>query len=124
MKNFLLVGLVTLTNLAAVAQKDNEEPFITKSFKNESFTETKVRTSGGSITVNGGSAGDTRVEVYVHPNNGKNNLSKGEIQQRLDELYDLEIGVKNNQLIAIAKPKEKIRDWKKSIKHFVQGFCS
>lgn len=123
MKNFLLVGLLTIASITVIGQ--DKEPFITKSFKNESFSETKVRTSGGSIHVYGGAAGDTRVEVYVYSNNGKRDLSKEEIQQRLDEMYDLEIGVKNNQLVAIAKPKEKIRDWKKalsiSFKVFVPG---
>lgn len=114
MKNFLLVGLVAAANLTAMAQKENEEPFITKSFS-QSFTETKVRTSGGSITVNGGVTGEARVEVYIHSNNGRNNLSKDEIQQRLDEMYELNIGVENNQLVAIAKHKVKIRDWKKAL---------
>jgi len=114
MKNFLLIGLLTIASITVIAQKD-KEPFITKSFTNESFSETKVRTSGGSIHVNGGAAGDTRVEVYIYSNNGKHDLSKEEIQQRLDEMYDLEIGVKNNQLVATAKPKGKIRDWKKAL---------
>jgi hypothetical protein len=114
MKKFLLIGLVTLANLTAMAQKANEEPFMTKSFS-QAFAETKVRTSGGSITVNGGTAGEAKVEVYVHSNNGRNNLSKEEIQQRLDEMYDIDIDVRNNQLVAIAKPKEKIRDWKKAL---------
>ncbi len=115
MKNFWLIGLLAVVNLHAIAQKENKEPFLTKSFKGESFTETKVRTSGGSISVTGVAAGEARVEVYIYSNNGNDNLSKEEIQQRLDEKYDLEIGVKNNQLVAIAKPKERIKDWKKAL---------
>lgn len=114
MKNFLLIGLLTITGITVTAQKD-KEPFITKSFKGESFTEAKVRTSGGSIAVTGVATGEVRVEVYIYSNNGNDNLSKEEIQQRLDEKYDLEIAVKNNQLVAIAKPKEKIKDWKRAL---------
>jgi hypothetical protein len=114
MKNFWLITLLTLVNLAATAQKSDKEPFIIKSFK-ESFSETKVSTSGGSIAVTGIASGEARVEVYIYSNNGKDNLSKEEIQQRLDERYDLEIGIKNNQLVAIAKPKERIKDWKKAL---------
>ena len=115
MKKLLLIGLLATTTLPAIAQKGNKEPFLTKSFQGESFTEAKVRTSGGSITVAGVAAGEARVEVYIYSNNGNSDLSKDEIQQRLDEMYDLEIGVKNNQLVAIAKPKEKIKNWKKAL---------
>ncbi|HKO81432.1 MAG TPA: hypothetical protein VJU78_13595, partial [Chitinophagaceae bacterium] len=84
MKNFLLIGLLTATSITVIAQKGDKEPFITKSFKSESFTETKVRTSGGSIAVTGVATGEARVEVYIYSNNGNDNLSKEEIQQRLD----------------------------------------
>ena len=115
MRKILVIGLLVLANLPVTAQKSDKEPFLTKSFKNESFTETKVRTSGGSISVTGVAGGEARVEVYIYSNNGRDNFSREEIQQRLDEKYDLEIGVKNNQLVAIAKPKEKIKDWKKAL---------
>jgi DUF4097 and DUF4098 domain-containing protein YvlB len=45
----------------------------------------------------------------------KDDLSKEEIQKRLDEKYDLNIAVSNNKLTATAKTKEKIKDWKKAL---------
>src|SRR5688572_2347668 len=114
-RNFLIV-LAAFLSLSAVAQfKGDKEPFLTKSFKSETFNSTKVQTSGGNITVAGTAAGEAKVEVYVTTNNGKNNLSREEIQQRLNEMYDLEISVNNNKLVATAKSKEKIKDWKKAL---------
>src|SRR5436853_3780015 len=74
-----------------------------------------VETSGGGISVACVPASEARIEVYVSPNNNKNDLSKAEIQQRLNELYDLNISVASNKLTATAKSKERIKDWKKAL---------
>src|SRR5262245_23586003 len=111
MKKFFLVLLVVIAGLNAIGQN---EPFMTKTFKGESISETKVKTSGGSISVTGVETGETRVEVYISPSNGRNQLSKEEIQQRLDEKYVLEITVNNGKLEAVARTKDKVMDWKKS----------
>ena len=116
MKKYFLIALIAFLSLQAIAQfKGDKEPFLTKSLKGESFTEARVKTSGGNISVTGIETGEARVEVYVYSNNGKNDLSKEEIQKRLDEKYDLDISVSNNKLVATAKPKEKITDWKKAL---------
>ena len=116
MKKYFLMVLIALVSLPVLAQfKSDKAPFLTKSFKNGSFTNAQVRTSGGSISVMGVEASEARVEVYIYSNNGKNDLSKDEIQQRLNEKYDLDISVVNNKLVATAKPKEKIKDWKKAL---------
>ena len=58
----------------------------------------------------------SRVEVYVTPNNWKNNsLTKEEIQKRLDEDYELSVTVSNNKVKAIAKPKDRNMNWKKAL---------
>ena len=88
---------------------------MTKSLSNESVISTEVQTSGGSISVTGvNSAAETKVEVYINGNNGKNEISKEEIQKRLEQ-YDLTVSVSNNKLTAIAKPKERNMDWKKGL---------
>lgn len=111
-----LVILATLMNYVVFAQDKNDKaPFLTKSFSNGSFSSTVVRTSGGNITVNGTDETEARVEVYIYPGNGREQLSKDEIQQRLDEMYELEIGVSNNKLVAIARSKSKIKIWKKAL---------
>lgn len=125
MKKYFLIAIIALVSLPALSQfKSDKEPFLTKSFKNESFTNALVRTSGGSISVTGVEASEARVEVYIYSNNGKNNLSKEEIQQRLNEMYDLDISVVNNKLVAIAKAKEKIKDWKKALNISFKIFVS
>ena len=116
MKKYFLIASISVLNLPAIAQfKGDKEPFLTKTLKAESFTEANVRTTGGNISVTGVEATEARVEVYVYPNNSKNVLSKEEIQQRINEKYDLDISVSNNKLVATAKPKEKITDWKKAL---------
>jgi DUF4097 and DUF4098 domain-containing protein YvlB len=98
---FLLIGSVALT---AAAQ--DKEPFLTRTF-NESIKNVQVKTSGGNITVAGGSGSEAKVEMFVY---GRN-LSKEELQKRLDENYEINISVANNQLTAIAKQKPGIKNW-------------
>src|SRR4030095_6960234 len=113
-KNFLIV-LGAFISLSAFSQFNGaKEPFMTKSFK-ESFSSTHVETTGGNIAVAGTSTGDAKVEVYITSNNGWKSLSKEEIQKRLTEMYDLDISVSSNKLVATAKSKERIRDWKKAL---------
>ncbi|HEU4632420.1 MAG TPA: hypothetical protein VFS22_00455 [Flavisolibacter sp.] len=109
---FLLLALgVTFLN---AQDKHEKEPFLTKSLSSEAVKNVEVQTSGGSISVAGISS-NARIEVYISSNNSNDNLSKEEIQKRLDEKYDLTIAVSNNKLSAIARTKEKIRDWKKAL---------
>ena len=88
---------------------------MTKSLSSESVKSTEVQTSGGSISVTGvNSAAETKVEVYISSNNGRDNISKEEIEKRLQE-YDLNVTVSNNKLTAVAKPKHRDFDWKKGL---------
>src|SRR5262245_33212437 len=114
MKKFFLLTLITALSFSVIAQ--NKEPYMTKSLGGESVKSTEVQTSGGSISVTGvNTAAETKVEVYVSSNMGReDNLSKEEIQQRLQK-YDLTVSVSNNKLTAIAKPKERNMDWKKGL---------
>jgi Toastrack DUF4097 len=116
MKKYLLFLPLAILQLSVMAQfKSDKEPLITKSLTNESIKNVEVQTSGGSISVSGAAASEARIEVYVSPNNNKNNLSKEEIQQRLKDKYDLNISVANNKLTATAKSKERINDWRNSL---------
>ena len=100
MKKFFLLTFITALSFSVIAQ--NKEPYMTKSLSSESVKSTEVQTSGGSISVTGvNSAAETKVEVYINGNNGKNEISKEEIQKRLEQ-YDLTVSVSNNKLTAIA----------------------
>jgi hypothetical protein len=125
MKKFFLFLLLVAFQLSVVAQpKGDKEPYLTKSLKNESIKGVEVETSGGSISVTGVAASESRIEVFVSGNNNKDNLSKDEIQKRMNELYDLKIAVANNKLTATAKSKERIKDWKKALNISFKVFVS
>src|SRR6187402_2056831 len=111
MKKIFAVLLLASITYAATAQQSNEEPFMTKSLSSESVQSATVKTTGGNISVEGVDA-LARIDVYVKASNGKDkNLSKADLQKRLDEDYDLNVSVSNHILSAIAKPKQNNRNW-------------
>jgi len=116
MKKFLfLLAFLSQVCFAIAQSKSDKEPYLTKSLSGESVKNIEAKTSGGSITVTGGNSSDARIEVYVSPSNSNSSMTKEEIKQRLDELYNLDVSVSNGKLTAIAKSKQQIKDWKKSL---------
>lgn len=116
MKKFINLFLALLLSVAVNAQFDaDRDPFLTKSLSSESLQEVYARTSGGGISVSGVPANEARIEVYVEPNNNRNDLSKEEIKQRLQEDYDLDVSVSGGKLTAIAKPKHDNINWKRNL---------
>jgi hypothetical protein len=114
MKTYLLPLAMLCCSLALHAQSD-KQPYLTKSLSGQSISSAKLEASGGSITVRGVNGSEARLEVFVTPNNNEN-LSKDEIKQRLDEYYNIDISVSNNQLIASVKQKHLLNmNWKKSV---------
>ena len=123
MKKLLLFLLLVSIQFFVNAQvKSGAQPYMTKSLSNESIKDVQVRTSGGSISVEGVNS-QARVEVYVSSNNNKE-LSKAEIDQRLQEMYDVSVSAANGKLTATAKSKEKIKDWKKALNISFKVFVS
>jgi hypothetical protein len=114
MKKNVLLLLFVIAGLFSSAQKESQEPYLTKSLGGETIKNIEAVTSGGNISVTGEKS-NPRIEVFISANNNKNTLSKEEIKQRLDELYDLDVSVNGNKLNAIVKNKVKITDWKKSL---------
>ncbi len=107
MKKYLLFFLLAALQFSVKAQvKSSDKPFMTKSLSNESIKDVEVETSGGSISVSGVAATEARVEVYITSNNNKE-LTKEEIQQRLNEKYNLNVSVANNKVTATARLKKK-----------------
>ncbi len=100
---FLFAGGVAC--LAVYAQSDDRQPYMQKSFARGAVHDLQVETSGGNISVSGSNSGDVRVEVYVWADNGRN-LPREEIQKKVEEQYDLNIGLEGSKLVAIAKPKK------------------
>jgi len=118
MKKTIAILMISCTVGTLFAQNDSrKDPFLTKPLSGASVKEVEVETSGGNISVESVAAGQSRVEVFIWASNGRNggNLSKDEIQKRLDELYDLKIDVVGDKLTAIAKPKKNNMNWKNGL---------
>lgn len=115
----LLAGLQTGALSAQSGHNANHEPFIVRSLTSESIQEAYMETTGGNIAVTGVSAaGDARLEIYVRGNrehHGDPELTKEEIQEKLDKLYDLSVSVSNNKLSVTARPKERNMGWRKGL---------
>ena len=109
-KIFILLFPILLT---VVAQSQDRDPFITKSFSNESIKDVYARTSGGSITIQGGNA-SARVEVFIQGNNGRR-LSDEEIKERILDDYKLVIKVEDKVLRVTAEPKDKFFNWRNAL---------
>jgi len=115
MKKYFLLLPLCFTILFSAAQKENEQPYLTKLLNTGSIKNVEVATSGGNITVTGVAQAEAKIEVFVSGNNSKENLSRDEIKQRLEEMYDLDVSVKGNKLNAIVKQKHMINNWNKSL---------
>lgn len=126
MKKYCLLLIFACSTFIVNAQwNQDKEPFMTKSLSKESIKDIKMVTSGGNITVSSVNASEARLEVYVQPNNSRQNpMTKEEIQKRLDEDYDLIISTDNNKLVATAKSKHENRkwDWKKHLNISFKAF--
>lgn len=104
------LALVTVSN----AQRENAAPFKKDNFAVSGISAVKVETSGGSITVTGGSSGDITVETYVRLNNSSDAKAydQKEIEERLKN-YEIFVGRENGMVVARAKRKNPSRNnWK------------
>jgi hypothetical protein len=113
MKKHLIFSLLVFAALAGQSQSGT--PYMTKSLSNESIKDVDARTQGGSISVSGGSTTDARIEVYITSNNGRDNLSKEEIQKRLNEDYEFSVTASGGKLTAISKVKHNDMNWKRAL---------
>lgn len=116
----LSVGTFALTSFAHTPdgdRRDDETPYQTKTFSGN-INAVRAETSGGSLTVEGGSGNSAKVEMYVRPNNwnGRDNLDKAEIEERLKD-YDISIVQEGSTLVATARRRNNNNnnDWKRSL---------
>jgi DUF4097 and DUF4098 domain-containing protein YvlB len=109
MKNIVFTFILAAFCLAVQAQhSESDYLYTTKSFKDASPKKIVAGTSHGNISVSDVPASQTRVEVYIHSSNGNQELTKQEIQKRLDEYYTLEISLSGDVLSASVKQKKDI----------------
>src|ERR1700744_5402865 len=93
-RRILTLCFVACLSVAAMAQDNDKTPYLTKSLSGDAINNVIVSTSGGGIMVSGGSGQSPRIEVYIHGSNGHEQLSKEEIQKRLDESYDMDLNAR------------------------------
>lgn len=105
MKRSLLLTVLLCLGILVIAQKHNgESPYRTESFSSSAVKNLKVETSGGAIQVKGGQSNGL-LEMYVTSNNWSDRKSQSEIQQILNEYYDVDIRSQGGTLTATAKRK-------------------
>jgi hypothetical protein len=115
-KTFSFLLLMFLVISASAQFNAEKTPLITKSLTADNIKSILAETSGGSISVTGVNASEAKIEVYVVPNNYKKNpLPESELRERMTNDYKLTIGTGNNKLTAIAEPKDRKMDWKKTL---------
>lgn len=109
-----LLGVATFS-LTALANKptDDNKPYLVKTFSGN-INAVRAETSGGSLSIEGGTDMNAKVEMYVRGNNGNGNLDKEEIEERLKE-YDITIAQEGSTIVATAKRRNNDRDWKRSL---------
>ena len=118
-----LVGVATFS-LAALANNstgykddrdrdDGPTPYQTKTFSGN-INAVRAETSGGSLTIEGGTDMNAKVEMYIRANNWNDKLDKAEIEERLKD-YDISIAQEGSTIVATAKHRGVNTNWKKSL---------
>jgi DUF4097 and DUF4098 domain-containing protein YvlB len=112
-------GAVSLTTFAGNPafiknnRLDDRTPYQTKTFSGN-INAIRAETSGGSLTVEGGTDRNAKVEMFVRANNSNDNLDKAEIDERLKD-YDISIAQEGSTIVAIAKRRGNDNNWKRSL---------
>lgn len=116
MKKLMFSLLVLPMAMIATAQKGPEStPYMTKEFSASSIKLVESTTSGGNISVSGTASGQAKVEVFIHSGNSRKDLSRDEIQHRLNEDYEVKVEMSGQKLVASAKPKKRNMNWNNSL---------
>lgn len=99
----LFVALI-FTHVAAVDLNDKDEPYLTKEFPMDEQGNLDVRTSGGSITVEGSNSNKVLVEMYVRRNGRPVSPQDADVQERLEN-FKIDISKSSNTVTASAENK-------------------
>src|ERR1700691_5602854 len=109
MKKFAFAFILVAACIALQAQNaESKDLYTIKSFKDASPKKINAATSHGNISVSDVPASQTRVEVYVRCSNSNEELTKEEIQKKLDEYYSVEISLSGDVLNASVRQKKDI----------------
>src|ERR1700683_5390301 len=109
MKKFAFAIVLAAACFALQAQhSESDYLYTTKSFQGSSPKNIKATTSHGNIAISDVPASQCRVEVYIRASSSDRELSKEDIQKKLDEYYTLEISLSGDVLTASAQQKKEI----------------
>lgn len=109
-----LMGVATLSLTSFTPNRsDDTTPYKTKTFSGN-ISAVRAETSGGSLSIEGGTDMNAKVEMYVRGNNGNGNLDKSEIEDRLKD-YDITIEQEGSTIVATAKRHNNLNNWKNSL---------
>ena len=117
MKTYLILFFILIQFKFGFSQDWYKTPYETKSLSNDAIKSVFVNTSGGNIVVSGSQGQTPRVEIYVRGNSNED-LSKDEVKKRLENDYDLEVLVSNNEVHASARRKHEGNfnwNWRKQL---------
>ncbi len=109
----LSVSTLALTSPAQNRNSDRDTPYQTKTFSGN-INAVRAETSGGSLTIEGGTDMNAKVEMYVRANNWNDRLDKAEIEDRLKD-YDITIAQEGGTIVATAKRHNNLSNWKNSL---------
>lgn len=102
----LLLLALPLFAVESMAKKVSDDPYLTKTF-NLTSGELYVRTSGGSIRVEGSNSSQVKVEMYVK----SNKFSDSKIKEMLEEDYEIKIEKNGSRIEAVAERTSKSWSW-------------
>lgn len=86
-----------------LAEHDERDPYVVKNFRVETPASVNVETSGGSISVVGGSGSQVVVKMYVSKS-GTSWFGSDDIEESLED-YDINISQQGNTVYASAKKR-------------------
>ncbi len=110
----LSVSTFALTSIAQNRNQNRDEPYQTKTFSGK-INAVRAETSGGSLTIEGGTDMNAKVDMFVRANNWNDKLDKEEIAERLKD-YDISIAQEGGTIVATAKRRNNNNDnWKRSL---------
>lgn len=98
-----MFAFVFIISSFSYAEAYDREPYLTKSFRVDSPANVNVETSGGSISVTGGSGDQVIVKMYVS-RNGTSWFSSDDVEEYIDD-YDINITQQGNTVYATAEKK-------------------
>ncbi|MES2797504.1 MAG: DUF4097 family beta strand repeat-containing protein [Bacteroidota bacterium] len=114
MKKLISVIVLCLFASLVFAQDSNEKPYMVKKFNANQIKNIGVQTSGGGITIEGGSENEAIVEVYIRASNWNGKVDREEIEDRLKN-YILTVSQSGSNLECIAKNKSQNMNWKRGL---------